>query len=73
MGGVPTRPLLLNHNALFEVVGRAPAVRFICTRPETTLARYRRLFITFIFIQFSKHSGQEVSERGAGVVHPLKL
>lgn len=40
-------------------------MRFICTRPETTLARYRRLFITFIFIQFSKHSGQEeVSERG---------
>jgi len=25
----------------------------ICTRPETTLARYRRVFITFIFIQFS--------------------
>lgn len=35
-------------------------VRFICTRPETTLARYRRVFITFIFIQFSNLAGHPV-------------
>lgn len=58
--------VLPNHSALFEVVGRAPAVRFICTRPETTLARYRRLFITFIFIQFSKQEAKREEGRGSG-------
>lgn len=54
-------PTSANRIALFRRVfgtvwyGMAWSIWYmvICTRPETTLARYRRVFITFIFIQFS--------------------